>query len=299
MYRSAVAEPALPSTGQGAPEAYRPAWRARLSLHFDRASDRTVMVRRAHEGPLTVQKALYPEGRDICHAVILHPPGGIAAGDDLGIDIDVGPRAHALLTTPGATKWYKASAALAASQRIAITLQAGARLDWLPQDNIYFDRSHARQAFTLQLAPDATAIGWDAALLGRQACGETWQHACLRTVTRLVQPDGRPLWEERQVLRSGDAILNAPQGLGGRPAYGTMWAYAPACTPELAQQLAPALPYGGELSAGATALPGGLLLIRAVAAYPEPLRMLFADLWLRLRPLVHGVAARPLRLWST
>src|SRR5690606_16955162 len=197
--------------------------------------------------------------------------------------VEVASGAHAVLTTPGATKWYKASEALVASQRIAIMLQAGSRLDWLPQDNIYFDHSHVHQTLTLQLAPGATAIGWDAALLGRRACGETWQHACLRTLTRIAHPDGRPLWEERQVLRSGDAILNAPQGLGGKPAYGTMWACAPACTPELAQQLAPALPHGGELSAGATALPGGLLLIRAVAAHPDSLRLLFADLWLRLR----------------
>ena len=299
MYQPAFAEPPWPVPDLNVPNVVRPAWRARLHLHFDGAKDRTVMVRRGHEGPLAVQKALYPEGRHICHAVILHPPGGVAAGDDLAIDIGVGQGAHALLTTPGATKWYKASAERPSTQRIAITLGNDARLDWLPQDNIYFDHSHAHQSFTLQLAPGATAIGWDAALLGRQARGETWQHACLRTLTRIVHPDGRPLWEERQVLRSGDPILTALQGLSGRPAYGTMWACAPACTPELAQQLAPGLPHGPELSAGATALSDGLLLIRAVATHPESLRMLFADLWLQLRPLVHGVAARPLRLWST
>jgi urease accessory protein len=299
MYQPAFARPPRPAPDLNVPDRVRQGWRARLHLHFDGARDRTVMVRCGHEGPLAVQKALYPEGPQVCHAVILHPPGGVAAGDELAIDISVGDGAHALLTTPGATKWYKASAERPATQRISITLGNGARLDWLPQDNIYFDHSHARQTFTLQLAPGATALGWDAALLGRQARGETWQHACLRTLTRIAHPEGRPLWEERQVLRSGDPILTALQGLGGRPAYGTLWACAPACTPELTQQLAPGLPHGPELSAGATALPGGLLLVRAVAAHPESLRMLFADLWLRLRPLVHGVAARPLRIWST
>ena len=94
-------------------------------------------------------------------------------------------------------------------------------------------------------------------------------------------------------------MLEAPQGLDGRPAYGTLWAVGPACTPELAQSLAESLPFTDTLRAGATSLPGGLLLARGVAREPEPLHKLFKQLWLRLRPLVHGVPGRALRLWAT
>jgi len=273
-------------------------WRARLELGFARRGERTVLAHRLRSGPLAIQKPLYPEG-PVCHAVVLHPPGGVAAGDRLDLAVELQAGAHALVTTPGATKWYKAGPDRPASQRIDVVLREQARLDWLPQDNIYFDGSHVRQRFCLRLADGATALGWDAALLGRRASGETWQGAQLRCLTRIAGGDGRPLWEERQAIASGDPVLAAPQGLDGLPAYGTLWGAGPACTPELAQLLAPDLPYGENLRAGATALPGGVLLVRAAARQPEALRRLFAGLWLRLRPIVHGVPARPLRLWST
>ncbi len=258
-----------------------------------------MLAERHHHGPLTVQKPLYPEGYDVCHAVIVHPPGGLAAGDRLHIALDVQADARALLTTPGATKWYRNTPERPASQTLDITVRQDARLDWLPLDNIFFDRCHAHQQLTVRLYAGATALGWDAALLGRRASGENWSDASLRTRTRIVGADGRPLWEERQHLHSASPMLAAPQGLDGRPAYGTLWAAGPACTPELAQSLADSLPFGDALRAGATALPGGLMLVRAVAREPESMQQLFKQLWLRLRPLVHGIPGRALRLWAT
>ncbi len=299
MYRTDHASSPFMSAGLQPKAAAHEGWHARLELAFAQRGSRTVLVHRTHAGPLAVQKPLYPEGDAICHAVIVHPPGGLAAGDTLAMDLRVQPGAHALLTTPGATKWYKSTAERPSSQRIHITLEESARVDWLPQDNIYFDGSHAHQQLIVRLAAGATAMGWDHALLGRRASGERWQHACLRALTRLIGANGRPLWEERQVLRSGDTILDAPQGLAGLPAYGAFWCLGPACTPELAQMLAPDLPCNPRLRVGATALPGGVLLIRGLAVEPETLRTLFARLWLRLRPLVHGVQGHPLRLWAT
>lgn len=274
-------------------------WQARLHMGFARRGERTVLAERSHEGPLTVQKPLYPEGDGICHAVIVHPPGGLAAGDQLRITLDVQPGAHVLLTTPGATKWYKSTPERPASQAIDIAVRRNARLDWLPLDNIFFNGSHARQHLTLRLSAGATALGWDAALLGRRASGEAWNDASLRALNRILGPDDRPLWEERQFLHGASSMLEAPQGLDGRKAYGTLWAASSACTSELAQSLAGSLPFTDTLRAGATSLPGGLLLVRGLAREPESLQKLFRQLWLRLRPLVHGVPGRALRLWAT
>ncbi|WP_454689504.1 urease accessory protein UreD [Achromobacter aloeverae] len=297
-------------------------WRASLALGLARRGPRTVLARRAHRGPLNVQKPLYPEPDPaICHLTLLHPPGGVAGGDRLDLDLALEAGAHAVFTTPGATKWYKASPTYPAHQHVRITLAPGARLDWLPLENIYFDHSEARQSLELRLAENATAIGWDAALLGRQASGETWRAGSLRTLTRLRDAAGRLLWTERQVLDADAALRGAPQGLGGLPAYGTLWAVAPACDSALAEAWAgslPAWPGPGawpasasasssqsdslpapRLHAGITSPAPGLLLVRAVAENIEPIRLLFNDLWLRLRPLVHGVPGRPLRLWAT
>lgn len=299
MYRPTDAPLQPHSARSPAPNEAQGSWQAHLHLGFARRGERTVLAERRHEGPLVVQKPLYPEGHGICHAVIVHPPGGLAAGDQLRITLDVQPGAHALLTTPGATKWYKGTPHRPASQSVDIAVRQDARLDWLPLDNIFFNDSHARQQFTVRLDRGATALGWDCALLGRRASGEDWLRAGLRTLTKFTGPDGRPLWEERQAIDSASPILQAPQGLDGRPAYGTLWGVGPACTPDLAQSLAESLPFDDALRAGATALPGGLLIVRCVAREPEALHSLFRQLWLRLRPLVHGVPGQPLRLWST
>src|SRR5688572_4564324 len=113
-------------------------WRARLALRFARRGDRTVLVSREHEGPLVVQKTFHPEGDRCCHAVVVHPPGGIAGGDALTIAVRAEEGAHALLTTPGATKWYRSAGPWAASH-VDIDASAGSIVEWLPQEAIVFD----------------------------------------------------------------------------------------------------------------------------------------------------------------
>src|SRR5258707_598215 len=113
-------------------------WQADLDLSFARRGERTVLTRNQHWGPLQVQKALYPEGKDTCHIAILHPPGGVAAGDGLNIRASLKQQARALLTTPGATKWYRSEGSCA-SQQVHFSLGEDAVLEWLPRESIIFD----------------------------------------------------------------------------------------------------------------------------------------------------------------
>jgi urease accessory protein len=274
------------------------AWPAELNLRFARRKMRTVLVENRHSGPLLVQKAIYPEGEKICHAVIVHPPGGIAGGDELKVEIDLEANSSAVVTTPAATKWYKAPRHRC-RQQTTIRLAEKATFDWLPQENIFFNATHAESTFTLQIGPGATAIGWEIGMLGRQASGEEWLEGSLRFLTSIERTDGLPLWVERLRLEATSSLRKAYQGLCGLNVFGALWAVSSGCTAALAEEMASDLPLENGLRAGVTYLPGGILLVRGLANDVERLRQMMMDCWMRLRLPVHGLPSQRLRLWAT
>jgi urease accessory protein len=103
-------------------------WHAALQLDYQRKADRTD-VAHLHKGPLRVLKSLYPEGPEICHTVLVHPPSGLVGGDRIDIRLTVNPQAHALITTPGAKRFYRTEKGLA-SQEIVAKVCQNARLEW-------------------------------------------------------------------------------------------------------------------------------------------------------------------------
>ena len=273
-------------------------WRANLTLRFARREERTVLAEQRHSGPLMVQKALYPEGPGICHAVIIHPPGGIAGGDNLFVRIEVEANSCAVITTPAATKWYKA-AGRSSRQEVHVRMGAHSTLDWLPQENLFFNAANVQSIFKLEIDRTASAIGWDMALLGRQASGEKWDTGAIRASTEIFNSDGTPLWVEQTSLEGRDPLLKSPQGLADFKALGTLWAKGQGCNSALATELNSQLPFEPALRAGATSFPNGVLLLRCLSTEVELLRALMIDSWARLRPLVLGFASHRLRLWAT
>lgn len=277
-------------------------WHARLSLSFAKqATGKTVLAESRHEGPLLVQKALYPEGPEICHVAILHPPSGIAGGDVLAINIHADAGTHALLTTPGATRWYKANGGHA-SQTIHIVLDANARLDWLPQENIVFEQAQATLSTHLHLQTGSRAIGWEITQLGSIALATHWSEGAIRLNTQLTL-DEHPIWLEAGEIQADGLLRGTDNGLAGFLVMATLWAFGPRLSAEPIEKIAQSLPWSDSLRAGISCLPQengqDLCLLRVLGRHTAEVKALLIDTWMWLRPLVLDVRGEYLRLWNT
>jgi urease accessory protein len=271
-------------------------WKARLALGFSRLEGKTLLAERSHDGPLVVQKPLYPEGAEVCHAIVVHPPGGIAGGDELSLQARLGEGAAVLLTTPGATKWYRSAGPLA-SQSLHFDVRGN--LEWLPQEAIVFDGARATQRCDIELAAGAVFAGWDIVCLGRRGSGERFGRGSYRFATRLRR-EGRLLWQERGRIDGGGRLLQSAAGLGGRTVFGTLVAAFETLDADLVTKLlarcraeAP-----GEGEGAVTRLPG-VLLARYLGDSSESARHYFRALWHILRPALAGREARDPRIWAT
>lgn len=272
------------------------AWQARLHLGFQRRDRGTVLARREHQGPLRVQKALYPEGPEVCHAILLHPPSGIAGGDELDIGIEMDAAAHALLTTPGAGKWYR-SAGPRASQHLRFDLAPGSVLEWLPQETIFFDGTLAQTRTHVHLQGDARFFGWEVLCLGRRASGESFDHGELRLETRIDGDDG-PLWLEKGRLDGGDPLLASPVGLAGKSVCATLLAAGLAIDSSLLAACREIPLAEADAQAGLTVLPQ-MLVARYLGHSSEAARHWLSQIWQVLRPAFAGREAQMPRIWNT
>jgi urease accessory protein len=271
-------------------------WCANLDLRFACRGTATVLTQRRHSGPLRVQKALYPEGDAVCHAILLHPPAGIAGGDELAINVGLESEAHALLTTPGAGKWYR-SAAPWASQTVKLEVASGAILEWLPQETIFFAGCRATMHNCITLAENARYFGWDVWCLGRTASGESFDRGELRVATE-IHLAGVPLWIEQGHLSGGSPLLHSPAGLAGRSVCGTLLTAGTDIAPELLAACRALRPLEPTALHGITVLPR-LLVARYLGHSSEAARNWFTDLWRLLRPALMGREAQLPRIWST
>jgi urease accessory protein len=266
----------------------QPGWQASLSLGFRKSPARTVLAERRHRGPLSVQRPLYPEG-DLCHVYLLHPPGGVAGGDELNVQARVEPGAQALVTTPGATKFYR-SAGPMASLTQELRVEDGS-LEWLPQENIFFPGAVAEIHTRVMLEGAGLFIGWEINCLGRTVLKERFEPG--RALFHFsLHRQGRPILLERLNL-NGAETLDGPAGLRGQPVIGTLVA---------------TLEDGSSLDGLRDSLSGdelaltwvdGLLVARYLGDSTERARNCFVALWQRLRPVVIGRPPCAPRIWNT
>ncbi|MBI2772665.1 MAG: urease accessory protein UreD [Burkholderiales bacterium] len=274
------------------------AWRAKLQLDYRVEAGRCV-ARFLHEGPLRILQSLYPEGDAVCHNVLVHPPSGLVGGDTLDISISAEAGAHGLVTTPGATRFYRSEGETAA-QRTRISLDAGARLEWLPLEAICYSGCIAENRLELALAPGSELIGWDVAALGLPEAGLPFASGSLQ---QHIEMPGA--WLERGRIAAGDArLMDGPLGLAGRRCLATLFLVAGTelSRPrreralELAREVIEAHPLAA--TAGATSPGPRVVAVRVLAPLVEPALGLLKAVRSAWRPELWDMPATVPRTWA-
>lgn len=270
-------------------------WCAALELGFRNDGQRSWLAHRRHSGPLVVQRSFYPEDSRLCQMVIVHPPGGIAGGDELDLQIAVEERAWAQLTTPGAGKWYRGFGR-DAQQSVRIQVAREALCEWLPQENILFDGALAGMSLQVELAGDAVFCGWDFTCLGRPHSNQHFVSGTVRQSTVIKRVDGAPLFREQARIRADDDLGKGPSILGNHCAYGTMLVAGRSVDGEVIDAARSVI--AGDTNAGVTRI-GDVLVARWVGNNIEAGRKLFTRLWSVLRPWYAGREVVVPRIWAT
>lgn len=277
-------------------------WHASLQLDYALESERSV-ARYLHNGPLRILQSLYPEGDAVCHNVLVHPPSGLVGGDTLDMHVTVAPGAHGLVTTPGATRFYRSAAGLA-TQQVHARIESGARLEWLPLEAIAYNGCDGLNCAVFDLAPGAEMMTWDITALGLPAANLPFAQGRFRQHLEIPGPNG-PIWLERGTLDAADTrLMDSPLGLAGHRCMATLvFAAGSAIAPErseraleCARDLLEASPL--RMTAGATSPHQQVIVLRVLSPITEPAMQLLRQVWAAWRHEMWALPGNVPRLWN-
>ena len=273
-------------------------WKAHLKLDYTCANQRTV-AKFEHEGPLRVLQSLYPEGDAVCHNVLVHPPSGLVGGDVLDMQLHLGAHSHALLTTPGATRFYRSEHGLA-TQQVKAYVGDSARLEWLPLETIAYNGCHGLNHAVFDLAPTAEMMAWDITALGLPSANLPFERGQLQ---QHLEVSG--VWLERSLMDAQDMrLMNGPLGLARHRCMATL---VFACGTDLTRERRDlALSLARELIevahagvvAGVTSPHPRIVVLRTLSPLVEPAQTLLRGVWAAWRRGMWGMSDVPPRIWS-
>ncbi len=244
-----------------------------LRLEFAARGGVTEIADRYQQAPLHVQKVLHPLSSrpGMAWVYVLTVTGGIVQGDRFHTEIVARDGAQAHITTPTATKIYRAPAA-PASHHLSIRAGAGTYVEYLPEPVIPFRHAHFLEEVTLTVHPTATLVYGSILTPGRVAMGES--HACHLFSSRLTAQREDGVLEFLDVTHLSPANVNPkrPGLLGNFDVLGTLHLLTAAVPPrELSDRLHALLQTQPETLAGASELPSGRgVTVRVLGPRAEP-----------------------------
>lgn len=221
------------------------------------------------------------------HAVLLNTAGGITGGDRFAYDAHAEDDARLTLATQTAERAYRVQPGEIGEVRTTLTIGVGARIDWLAQETILFDRAALSRRLEVDMAPDATLLAVEPLVFGRAAMGETVRDLHFSDQWR-IRRGGRLIYADALRL-DGDAsaILAGPATAAGDLAMASLVLIAPNAETKL-DGLRALLPPRG----GASLVRDGVLAARLTAPDGFTLRR-------HLMPVLEHLNDAPLpKVWT-
>ncbi len=291
------------------PNAPKNAWLASLSLEFSLTQNGSQLTRTKRNGPLSVQKAFYPEGRDCAHIYLLHPPAGIVSGDELRIHIQVNEQAHSLVTTPGANRFYRAREDLSIGdskqvQHCELLIANQARCENFPLETIVYEGADGFNTVDVTLKSDSVYLGWDITCLGLPSSNQLFKQGSYTQLNRVYCEDTL-IYHDRITIKPDNNIHQHKAGLNDQNVFATFMAYAPSDTINdtknkalIAQLRDCTIEQSAEHKVSISQI-RQLLVIRYLGQHAEECKALFVQLWQILRPVYLNKEAIIPRVWHT
>ncbi|MBB3945954.1 urease accessory protein [Rhizobium skierniewicense] len=187
-------------------------------------------------------------------AILINSSGGLTGGDELEWHAVAGAGTSLVVTTQACEKVYKAAAGTT-TVTARVTAGPDARLHWLPQETILFDRASLTRRLEADIDASAEFIAVEAVLLGRQAMGEAMEEGLFRDRWR-IRHGGKLVHAEDIRLDGRIAELtSAAPVLSGQVAFATLLYIGP-----FAEALLPKIRAVAGFSGGASEWQGKLVV---------------------------------------
>ena len=222
-------------------------------------------------------------------AVQVNTGGGVIGGDHLEFAVEAGRGADVSFTTQSAERIYR-SLGPAAEIDVRLTLEAGARLDWLPQQTILFSGARLKRRFEIDVAADSRLLMVETLTFGRRGSGEVPGIGLIHDVWRARRGDRLVYADAMRLDGHISELLARPALAGGACAAGVLLYIAPDAE-DRRDGLRTALQGAGcELGASAW---NGLLSARFLGQEPGAVREAVAR-------AIDCLSGRPLpRVWAS
>jgi urease accessory protein len=283
-------------------------WFAKLALDFSYTELGTQLIRTRRNGPLTVQKAFYPEGRDCAHIYLLHPPAGIVSGDELHVEINLEDKAHTLVTTPGANRFYRArtDANIGISKQVQVTtlnVKKQAKCENFPQETIVYNGADGFNTVDIYLTEQSVYFGWDITCMGLPSAEQFFTQGHYSQLNRVFVDDILQ-YHDRIALSDKNNVLHNLSGLAGNSVFGTFLVYAPqqlnkSQLKKIIEEMRDVIVNNKAQKHISITDIDGLLVIRYLGHHAEQCKKYFLLLWQVVRPLTVEKKATQPRIWYT